>query len=159
MQQNSLAMIKWNRSVLSNFSQNNWWLYLIVHDSTLQTILSIPGFTDGMFTHLLAGLGAGFFAVLIGSPVDVVMFLVLYQIYIFTSRTYHNSKIPTFILKLLQIDYYLLENWFDLKQSYFLEVEISYPLLINGSIWVLSHSGQIKKFSQKGNWSYVMIAS
>ena len=86
--------------ILSNFSQNNCWLYLIVHVSTLQTILSIPGFTDGMFTHLLAGLGAGFFAVLIGSPVDVVMFLVLYQIYIFMSRTgtYHNSKIPIFIL-------------------------------------------------------------
>ena len=96
--------------ILSNFSQKNCWLYLIVHDSTLQTILSIPGFTDGMFTHLLAGLGAGFFAVLIGSPVDVVMFLVFYQIYIFMSRTYHNSKIPIFILKLLQINYYLLEN-------------------------------------------------
>jgi hypothetical protein len=33
----------------------------------VQSILKIPG-----FTHLLAGLGAGFFAVCIGSPVDVV---------------------------------------------------------------------------------------
>lgn len=40
----------------------------------LQTILKIPGFTDNVFTHLLAGLGAGFFAVCIGSPVDVVHF-------------------------------------------------------------------------------------
>lgn len=38
----------------------------------LQTILKIPGFTDSVFTHLLAGLVAGFFAVCIGSPVDVV---------------------------------------------------------------------------------------
>lgn len=41
----------------------------------LQTILKIPGFTDNVITHLLAGLGAGFFAVCIGSPVDVVIFL------------------------------------------------------------------------------------
>ncbi|KHG14646.1 Mitochondrial uncoupling 3 [Gossypium arboreum] len=37
-----------------------------------QTILKIPGFTDNVVTHLLSGLGAGFFAVCIGSPVDVV---------------------------------------------------------------------------------------
>ncbi|MCH87498.1 mitochondrial-like uncoupling protein 1-like, partial [Trifolium medium] len=36
-----------------------------------QTILKIPGFIDNAFTHLLAGLGAGLFAVFIGSPVDV----------------------------------------------------------------------------------------
>lgn len=35
-------------------------------------ILKIPGFLDNVLTHLLAGLGAGFFAVCIGSPVDVV---------------------------------------------------------------------------------------
>uniref|UniRef100_J3L8F9 Uncharacterized protein n=2 Tax=Oryza brachyantha TaxID=4533 RepID=J3L8F9_ORYBR len=34
--------------------------------------LELPGFTDNVFTHLLAGLGAGFLAVCIGSPVDVV---------------------------------------------------------------------------------------
>lgn len=38
----------------------------------MQTILKIPGFMDNVFTHLLAGLGAGLFAVFIGSPVDVV---------------------------------------------------------------------------------------
>lgn len=38
----------------------------------VQTILKIPGFTDNVVTHLIAGLGAGFFAVCIGSPVDVV---------------------------------------------------------------------------------------
>ncbi|KAI8573973.1 hypothetical protein RHMOL_Rhmol01G0317800 [Rhododendron molle] len=37
-----------------------------------QTLLQIPGFTDSAFTHLLAGLGAGLFAVCIGSPVDLV---------------------------------------------------------------------------------------
>lgn len=41
----------------------------------LQTILKIPGFTDNVVTHLFAGLGAGFFAVCIGSPVDVVTYL------------------------------------------------------------------------------------
>jgi len=39
----------------------------------LQNILKIPGFTDNVLTHLLAGLGAGFFAVCVGSPVDVVI--------------------------------------------------------------------------------------
>jgi solute carrier family 25 uncoupling protein 8/9 len=38
----------------------------------VQMFLKLPGFTDNVFTHLLAGLGAGFFAVCIGSPVDVV---------------------------------------------------------------------------------------
>lgn len=41
----------------------------------MQTILKIPGFTDNVVTHLFAGLGAGFFAVCIGSPVDVVTYL------------------------------------------------------------------------------------
>ncbi|XLU45946.1 hypothetical protein S245_040760, partial [Arachis hypogaea] len=36
-----------------------------------QTILKLPGFSDNVVTHLLSGLGAGFFAVCIGSPVDV----------------------------------------------------------------------------------------
>lgn len=42
---------------------------------SMQTILKIPGFTDNVVTHLVAGLGAGFFAVCIGSPVDVVTYL------------------------------------------------------------------------------------
>jgi len=38
----------------------------------MQMFLKLPGFTDNVFTHILAGLGAGVFAVCIGSPVDVV---------------------------------------------------------------------------------------
>ncbi|KAK6927045.1 Mitochondrial substrate/solute carrier [Dillenia turbinata] len=45
---------------------------LASYDQVKQTILKLPGFTDSVLTHLLAGLGAGFFAVCIGSPVDVV---------------------------------------------------------------------------------------
>ncbi|KAJ1393005.1 Mitochondrial substrate/solute carrier [Sesbania bispinosa] len=45
---------------------------LASYDQVKQTILKIPGFMDNVFTHLLAGLGAGLFAVFIGSPVDVV---------------------------------------------------------------------------------------
>ncbi|KAL4558177.1 hypothetical protein LXL04_036375 [Taraxacum kok-saghyz] len=45
---------------------------LASYDQVKQSVMKIPGFTDNIFTHLLAGLGAGFFAVLIGSPVDVV---------------------------------------------------------------------------------------
>ncbi|KDP46564.1 hypothetical protein JCGZ_08536 [Jatropha curcas] len=45
---------------------------LASYDQVKQTILQIPGFMDNVFTHLLAGLGAGFFAVCIGSPIDVV---------------------------------------------------------------------------------------
>ncbi|MBA0842445.1 hypothetical protein Goarm_002269, partial [Gossypium armourianum] len=44
---------------------------LASYDQVKQTILKIPGFTDNVVTHLLSGLGAGFFAVCIGSPVDV----------------------------------------------------------------------------------------
>ncbi|KAK4777096.1 hypothetical protein SAY86_005784 [Trapa natans] len=45
---------------------------LASYDQVKQSILKIPGFTDNVVTHLFAGLGAGFFAVCIGSPVDVV---------------------------------------------------------------------------------------
>ncbi|OVA15545.1 Mitochondrial brown fat uncoupling protein [Macleaya cordata] len=45
---------------------------LASYDQVKQTILKLPGFKDDVFTQLLAGLGAGFFAVCIGSPVDVV---------------------------------------------------------------------------------------
>ncbi|GAV65495.1 Mito_carr domain-containing protein, partial [Cephalotus follicularis] len=45
---------------------------LASYDQVKQTLLKIPGFTDNVVTHLFAGLGAGFFAVCIGSPVDVV---------------------------------------------------------------------------------------
>ncbi|GMH11179.1 hypothetical protein Nepgr_013020 [Nepenthes gracilis] len=45
---------------------------LASYDHLKQTILAIPGFTDNVFTHTIAGLGAGLFAVCIGSPVDVV---------------------------------------------------------------------------------------
>lgn len=45
---------------------------LASYDQVKEAILNIPGFTDSILTHLIAGLGAGFFAVSIGSPVDVV---------------------------------------------------------------------------------------
>ncbi|KAL5178153.1 Mitochondrial uncoupling protein 2 [Glycine soja] len=45
---------------------------LASYDKVKRTILKIPGFMDNVYTHLLAGLGAGLFAVFIGSPVDVV---------------------------------------------------------------------------------------
>jgi solute carrier family 25 uncoupling protein 8/9 len=45
---------------------------LASYDQVKQTILKLPGFKDDAVTHLLSGLGAGFFAVCIGSPVDVV---------------------------------------------------------------------------------------
>ncbi|XP_055812814.1 mitochondrial uncoupling protein 2-like isoform X2 [Solanum dulcamara] len=45
---------------------------LASYDHLKEIILKLPGFTDTVLTHLLAGLGAGFFAVSIGSPVDVV---------------------------------------------------------------------------------------
>ncbi|KAK9290107.1 hypothetical protein L1049_008271 [Liquidambar formosana] len=45
---------------------------LASYDQVKETILKIPGFKDDAITHLFSGLGAGFFAVCIGSPVDVV---------------------------------------------------------------------------------------
>lgn len=52
----------------------------------MQTILKIPGFTDSVLTHILAGLGAGFFAVCIGSPVDVVKFSILEPVVKFANK-------------------------------------------------------------------------
>ncbi|KAG2670028.1 hypothetical protein I3843_14G063600 [Carya illinoinensis] len=46
---------------------------LASYDQVKQMILRIPGFMDNVLTHMLAGLGAGFFAVCIGSPVDVAL--------------------------------------------------------------------------------------
>ncbi|CAI7791381.1 unnamed protein product [Closterium sp. NIES-54] len=45
---------------------------LASYDQIKQSLLKVPGFGDNVGTHLIAGLGAGFFAVCIGSPVDVV---------------------------------------------------------------------------------------
>ncbi|KAL6146131.1 hypothetical protein ACLB2K_056814 [Fragaria x ananassa] len=45
---------------------------LASYDQVKQKLLKIPGFKDNVGTHLLSGLGAGFFAVCIGSPVDVI---------------------------------------------------------------------------------------
>ncbi|XP_059626541.1 mitochondrial uncoupling protein 2-like isoform X2 [Cornus florida] len=53
---------------------------LASYDHVKQAILKISGFTDNVLTHLLAGLGAGFFAVCIGSPVDVFLFGTGYSI-------------------------------------------------------------------------------
>jgi hypothetical protein len=36
------------------------------------SLLATGYFSDNVVTHLVAGLGAGFFAVCVGSPVDVV---------------------------------------------------------------------------------------
>ncbi|CAM8924623.1 unnamed protein product [Rhodiola kirilowii] len=45
---------------------------LASYDQVKETILKLPGFEDNVITHLLSGLGAGFVAVCVGSPVDVV---------------------------------------------------------------------------------------
>jgi solute carrier family 25 uncoupling protein 8/9 len=45
---------------------------LASYDQIKQSMLASGMFTDNIVTHLVAGLGAGFFAVCVGSPVDVV---------------------------------------------------------------------------------------
>lgn len=45
---------------------------LASYDQIKQSLLASGYFTDNVVTHLVAGLGAGFFAVCVGSPVDVV---------------------------------------------------------------------------------------
>lgn len=45
---------------------------LASYDQVKQSLLKIPGFSDSVFTHLLSAVGAGFIAVCVGSPVDVV---------------------------------------------------------------------------------------
>ncbi|EHA8590115.1 mitochondrial uncoupling protein 1 [Cocos nucifera] len=65
---------------------------LASYDQVKQTILKIPGFTDNVFTHLLAGLGAGFFAVCVGSPVDVVSFQANCSLVLVKSRMMGDSS-------------------------------------------------------------------
>ena len=63
----------------------------------VQTILKIPGFTDNVVTHLLSGLGAGFFAVCIGSPVDVVFFNFCILIFLIDLELFglcHSNSVP-----------------------------------------------------------------
>ncbi|KIZ02275.1 uncoupling protein 3 [Monoraphidium neglectum] len=45
---------------------------LASYDQIKQSMLASGIFSDNIVTHLVAGLGAGFFAVCVGSPVDVV---------------------------------------------------------------------------------------
>lgn len=45
---------------------------LATYDQVKETLLSTGYFKDNVVTHLVSGLGAGFFAVVVGSPVDVV---------------------------------------------------------------------------------------
>ncbi|KAL3690707.1 hypothetical protein R1sor_004358 [Riccia sorocarpa] len=45
---------------------------LASYDQVKQTLLKLPGFSDNVVTHILSALGAGFIAVCVGSPVDVV---------------------------------------------------------------------------------------
>eukprot|EP00899_Mesostigma_viride_P000668 jgi/Mesvir1/10601/Mv08931-RA.1 len=45
---------------------------LASYDQVKQTLLKLPGFKDDVKTHICSGLGAGFVAVCVGSPVDVV---------------------------------------------------------------------------------------
>jgi solute carrier family 25 uncoupling protein 8/9 len=45
---------------------------LASYDQIKVSLLATGMFQDNIITHLVAGLGAGFFAVCVGSPVDVV---------------------------------------------------------------------------------------
>jgi solute carrier family 25 uncoupling protein 8/9 len=45
---------------------------LASYDQIKVSLLETGWFKDNVLTHLVAGLGAGFFAVCVGSPVDVV---------------------------------------------------------------------------------------
>ncbi|KAM7255234.1 hypothetical protein ACFE04_020475 [Oxalis oulophora] len=65
---------------------------LASYDQVKETVLKIPGFTDNVFTHLLAGLGAGFFAVCIGSPVDVVLCSLAFELSMVKSRMMGDSS-------------------------------------------------------------------
>jgi hypothetical protein len=61
---------------------------LASYDQIKQSLLASGYFTDNVVTHLLSGLGAGFFAVSIGSPVDVVKSRVMgeLQFFFFSGR-------------------------------------------------------------------------
>lgn len=56
---------------------------LASYDQIKQSLLASGYFKDNVVTHLLSGLGAGFFAVSIGSPVDVVKSRVMGEFFCF----------------------------------------------------------------------------
>lgn len=56
---------------------------------------------DNILTHLLAGLGAGFFAVCIGSPVDVVGILFLLPLLLATNCMVYSLPMVYFHLHML----------------------------------------------------------
>lgn len=88
----------------------------------LQTILKLPGFKDDVVTHLLSGLGAGFFAVCVGSPVDVVRWpLCSVTIFLCTPR-----RLPTAVCEFLAIFYYTT----NCKHTFPLIVSYVYLLLM-----------------------------
>jgi hypothetical protein len=55
---------------------------LASYDQIKQSLLATGYFTDNVVTHLVSGLGAGFFAVSIGSPVDVVKSRVMGEFFV-----------------------------------------------------------------------------
>ncbi|PWA63520.1 mitochondrial uncoupling protein 1 [Artemisia annua] len=44
----------------------------VAHNAMMNADNTVPAFTNNVLTHLLSGLGARFFVVCVGSPVDVV---------------------------------------------------------------------------------------
>jgi solute carrier family 25 uncoupling protein 8/9 len=68
---------------------------LASYDQIKQSLLASGYFKDNVVTHLLAGLGAGFFAVSIGSPVDVVKSRVmgeLLRFFFFLLRVFRRAR-------------------------------------------------------------------
>ncbi|WZY75531.1 hypothetical protein YC2023_021915 [Brassica napus] len=61
-----------NAAELASYDQIKEYQFVFNTFIHMQIIMKIPGFGDSFLTHMLAGLAAGFFAVCIGSPIDVV---------------------------------------------------------------------------------------
>ena len=62
---------------------------LASYDQVKQSLLASGFFKDNVVTHILSGLGAGFFAVCLGSPVDVVKSRVMGERMCFPSHLLH----------------------------------------------------------------------
>lgn len=69
---------------------------LASYDQIKQTLLKSGLVGDNVYCHLASGLGAGFFAVCVGSPVDVVKSRMMGTLLFFQTRGIQNKKLTFF---------------------------------------------------------------
>ncbi|KAE9447708.1 hypothetical protein C3L33_20389, partial [Rhododendron williamsianum] len=140
---------------------------LASYDQVKETLLKIPGFTDNVVTHLLSGLGAGFFAVCIGSPVDVVCYS---QVSIFFLVAGGDPFVSPLVFEELRV---LLLLWLMDATSHNVMVQVKSRMMGDSSAYkntldcfvktlkndgpLAFYKGFIPNFGRLGSWNVIMF--